>query len=69
MDRVPSPFGRYRSEVDAMIADGQPFSDVEDVIEHSTTDPDEQAALWLYAWARFDAAGGRRYEQRRLQPV
>ena len=69
MDGAQSPFGRYRGEVEAMIATGEPFEHVEDVIAHSSADEDEQAALWLYAWASRDAGTERRFERPRLTPV
>ena len=41
-----------QSRIIAMIERGATFDEVEaDVIDDAPCDPDEKAALWLYAWS------------------
>jgi hypothetical protein len=54
--------GRRQSRIAEMMERGATFHQVEaDVIDDAPCDPDEKAALWLYAWS-FMPRGQQRYE-------
>lgn len=44
----------YRDGVSTLMEAGESFDDVEVAIEHTDLDPDEKAALWLFAYTSQD---------------
>jgi hypothetical protein len=48
--REPPTFVNYRDAVTDLVDSGEPFGDVEDVIEESNLKEDTKAALWLLAF-------------------
>jgi hypothetical protein len=44
------------TEIDALVLEGVPFDEIEDLIEETQQDADVKAALWLYAWVETDRA-------------
>ena len=48
---VVSPFQAERRKLEAMLDEGEPFSDVEAAVAAAPLSRDEQAALWLLGWA------------------
>jgi hypothetical protein len=46
-----SPFQAERRRLEAMLEEGEPFSDVEAAVAAAPLSSDEQAALWLLGWA------------------
>jgi hypothetical protein len=60
-----SPLSDYRDAVAGLIKRGEPFGDVEDVIDDiADLTHDQKAALWLFAFCLRDPA-----EQRLVAPV
>jgi hypothetical protein len=49
-----------QAEVERRMRRGDPFSDVEDLIDESELHTDEKAALWLLAWTYLDRRAQRR---------
>jgi hypothetical protein len=49
-----------RRDVEARMRRGEPFSDVEDIIDASGLSVPEKSALWLLGWSYVDAAVQRR---------
>lgn len=47
-------FSRYRDEVKEQVEAGDPFSEVEEVIELAELAQDEKDALWLMAFSMRD---------------
>jgi hypothetical protein len=44
----------YRDGVSTLMEAGEPFDEVEVAIEHTDLEPDEKAALWLFAYTSQD---------------
>ena len=51
---APLTLDQSRAHVEAMMEQGMPFSDVEDVIDTSRLSAVHKAALWLLAWSLRD---------------
>jgi GNAT superfamily N-acetyltransferase len=51
MSTAPSAYDRAAGQVVDMMASGLPFAQVEDAIDITPVTPEEQAALWLFAWS------------------
>ncbi len=51
---APISLDQSRARVEAMMEQGMPFSDVEDVIDTSRLSAVHKAALWLLAWSLRD---------------
>ena len=57
MSAKPSPLTAYRDRFAEWVSRGEPFGDIEDVIDEAddlTTD--QKAALWLFAFSLRDPA-------------
>ena len=46
------PVSTVQEGVTRMLAEGSPLSDIEAFIERQQINDEQQAALWLWAWAR-----------------
>lgn len=53
-ESAPLSFDQSQGQVEAMMEQGVPFSDVEDVIDDSELSSVHKAALWLLAWSLRD---------------
>ena len=51
METATSPYGRCRAQVEAMIMDGEPLAEIDELLEESPLPSDERDALWLLAWS------------------
>lgn len=52
-----SPYVTTWHAIETMLEDGEPFANIETMIEGTEFGEDEQAALWLAGWARASRAG------------
>ena len=52
-----SPFVAAWNAIEAMLEDGEPFGNIETMIEGTEFDEDQRAALWLASWARSSQSG------------
>jgi len=48
---APTILDDFQREVEGMMDAGEPFGDVEEVINKTALADDEKAALWLLAWS------------------
>jgi hypothetical protein len=53
----PSPFVTTWNALEAMLEDGEPFANIEAMIEGTQFDEDKRAALWLASWAHASQSG------------
>jgi hypothetical protein len=55
--REPPTFANYRDAVTDLVDSGEPFGEVEEVIEESNLKEDTKAALWLLAFFEQPSRG------------
>jgi hypothetical protein len=54
---APSQFATTWHAIEALLEDGEPFANIEVMIEGTQFDEDLRAALWLATWARASGSG------------
>lgn len=64
-----SDFLRYRDGVSDLMRAGEPFDEVEDVIELADVTEDQKAALWLLAFCMRDPSDQQRDAKAHLAAV
>jgi hypothetical protein len=63
-----SAFVHYRTEVEAMLAVGFPFAEVERMLQGAKLPVEESDALWLLAWGLREQTGDGEPVELRLVP-